>query len=693
MTRIQTITTVILTTSAIAIGIGVGARQNGGEVALRAAIERQTMAGDVRGAMAAYRELANDPDRAVAAQARLHLAAAFEAIGDTSQARAEYERLSERFADHPAAAEARARLAQMPTAGQAASQRAIWTGPYVDLFGQVSPDGRYLTFVDWTRSNNLMVQDLETGAERSLTDLSPFTTPGWKWHGEAEFSTISKDGTQVAYGWINAEGSNELRILPISAKPGTPPRTLMPARQEINGLSPYDWSPDGQWIASAFSLRDGSGQIALVSVRDGSTRVLRSVTWRGPERIFFSPDGQLIAYDLPANDDTDQRDIFVMTIDASREFRAVENEADDRLLGWSPDGRRLVFTSDRTGAPALWAQTFVGGRPERPASLLQAGSGEGMSLGITARGTLLLFRGIDDLQIRRAPLNLASAQLAGPPLTFLRGPGGGASVPDWSPDGRYLAHQGSGPIGGIVIRTVATGDARTVRGIYAPSPRWSPDGRSLLANGRDRRGRSGVYRIDAESGALTLVVEGPLGGGPMPQWSPDGTKIYYRRPAGVLERTLNSGAERVVFSAPGLVSFEIAPDGKQMAIRRRNPSGSQNQGDANVMVVSIETGEARELLPPSPGPSGTVGRSVAWAPDSSAVIVAKRIPNAPTELWLVPVTGGPSRKLEFVGDGWTGDFASNGRFGLSRDGRAVAWVSGTAAAEVWAVENLVPPAR
>jgi len=69
MTRIQTTTKMILAAALIATGVGVSAGQNAGEVALRAAIERQTLAGDVRGAMVTYRELAAGEDRSVAAQA------------------------------------------------------------------------------------------------------------------------------------------------------------------------------------------------------------------------------------------------------------------------------------------------------------------------------------------------------------------------------------------------------------------------------------------------------------------------------------------------------------------------------------------------------------------------------------------------------------------------------------------------
>jgi Tol biopolymer transport system component len=693
MTRIQTATIAIVVAAMVVTAVGAGAAQNAGEITLRAAIERQTMAGDVRGAMAVYRALVNDPDRTVAAQALLHLAAAYEVIGDNREARAEYTRLVERFTDHPVAAEARARLAQMAAAGQPASQRAVWTGPYVDMFGQVSPDGRYVTFVDWARTMNLMVQDLQTGAERSLTGLSPVTTPGWKWEGEAQYSSISKDGTQVAYGWLAPPGgSAELRVLPLTASGQTTPRTLISGLSDIRYIGANDWSPDGTLVAASFQRADGTRQLALVSVTDGSVRVLKSFGWRGPSRAFFSPDGRLIAYDLPANDDTDQRDVFVMSVNATGERRVVAHEAEDALVGWSPDGTRLLFTSERTGTTSLWAQPFANGQPAGAATLVQTGV-DGMSLGVTTSGGVMMFRGIDAREIRRVTLDAAAMRLSGPPATFETGSVGGASLPDWSWDGAYLASQfnpGSSERAAIAIHTVATGESRRIRGLYARQPRWSPDGRSLVTAARDTRGRDGIYRVDVGSGNATLVIAG-TGIGAFPKWSPDGTKIYYLRqaaPARVVERELVSGAERDVYSAAGLVAFEVSPDGRTIAVRVRRP-----QADPNVMVVPVAGGEAREVLGPTRGPSGVQAGSMAWMPDGRAVLVTKREGDAPTELWYVPVAGGSPYKVQIAESEWSRDFAPDGRFSLSPDGRTIAYVSGALAAEVWAIENVVPAAR
>jgi Tol biopolymer transport system component len=83
---------------------------------------------------------------------------------------------------------------------------------------------------------------------------------------------------------------------------------------------------------------------------------------------------------------------------------------------------------------------------------------------------------------------------------------------------------------------------------------------------------------------------------------------------------------------------------------------------------------------------------MSWLPDGRALLVSKAVGDS-TELWRVSVDGADARKIETRGDGWAEDFAPNRRSSVSRDGRTVAYVSGTRSAEVWAFENVVPPAR
>ena len=91
----------------------------------------------------------------------------------------------------------------------------------------------------------------------------------------------------------------------------------------------------------------------MVSTSDGSLKVLKTVTWENPNPL-FSPDGKFIAYDLPTEQDRQQRDIYLLATDGSRETVLVEHPANEFLLGWSGNGDRIFFSSDRTGATGAW---------------------------------------------------------------------------------------------------------------------------------------------------------------------------------------------------------------------------------------------------------------------------------------------------------------------------------------------------
>jgi Tol biopolymer transport system component len=551
------------------------------------------------------------------------------------------------------------------------SDRAVWTGPKVDLFGRVSPDGRFITYVDWPDTANLMVHDVVADTDRSLTPN--FTEAG---SGQlSSWSTISRDGKQVAYAWYTGYRRQDLRIVGLQGNGPPTPRQVFVGTDDMIDLAPFDWSSDGRWLAVEIKRADGTGQIALVAVADGSLRVLKSVGWNGPKRIFFSGDSKYIAYDLTAGDTSDQRDIFVMAIDGSREVAAVVHPAQDNLLGWSPDGTRLLFSSDRTGSVGLWALPFGDGKPQGMPELLRPDIGPGTSLGLTASGALYLYKSINTREVATVPIDLNKGKLSGPPSSFVQGYLPNAQLPSWSADGKYLAYSACADKNCLAVRTVDTGEVRKVRHtlLYLAASQWSPDGRSLVVSGRDSKGRDGVYRIDAQTGVTSAVVY-TQGLGAFPRWSVDGKKIYYYEPSAssLKERDLASGAEREIVRHPNLGRVSApSPDGVYLMAWVDPPTGDQG-----LLLVTLADGQQREF------PVKGLTDSFAWTPDGQAVLALTK-DGARKNLFRVPINGEAPQKLDTWPDGADG-------FSLSPDGRRVAFLMGKRGAEVWALENFLP---
>ena len=101
----------------------------------------------------------------------------------------------------------------------------------------------------------------------------------------------------------------------------------------------------------------------------------------------------------------------------------------------------------------------------------------------------------------------------------------------------------------LSIRSLDTGNVRGLQPklSYFQVPQWSPDGRAFAVQGTDLKGRQGIFRIDAQTGDTSVIVlrKSPDEALGSPQWSTDLTKIYYVRRAGgqaptMVERELAS---------------------------------------------------------------------------------------------------------------------------------------------------------
>lgn len=662
------------------------------EVSLRTAIETEAIRGDLKSAIRQYQQVADDyarTNRSVAARALLRLGDVYQKLGDAA-ATTIYEKLARDFGDQKdAAASARARLkAIAPRDSAGITLKAVPRSG--GLPGAVSWDGRLMTFASWD-DGNLYVRDLTTGADRVLTRRADFNIG---------VSAISRDGTAVAYqvferGCDGRPAANAaLCLVPLGGSGIPEPRVILES-SEILEIAPMDWSADGRTIAVSVRRQDRTAQIGLVSIGDGVLRVLKSVDWRGPNRVFFSPDGVDLVFDVPASDETNARDIFMVAVDGSRGGAVVAHPSEDIVMGWTPDGSRLLFVSDRGGAMGLWAQPFEARRPKGEPRLIRGTLEGAWSLGITLRGALYFGVRRNDRDISIAAVDGTTGKELRQPLRPIRRFVGTNVYPEWSRDGRYLAYvsqRGFNPTNNsgrvIGVRDMADGVERELHPklVYFGAFSWSPDGRSLITGGTDVKGRSGVYTIDSRTGDISLVVETSIGA--YPQWAADGRHIFYRTgreqsgEARIIERDLTTNVERTV-AAGNFPVFSVSPGGGAIAAVMRDSSSTPVQ---RIVLIDVVSGAIRELLPDE---KNAFAAFIApqWTPGGDGVLVRKRSPN---ELWLVPSTGDSPRKVELDVTPWP--LGLIGKFSVHPDGQQIAFLSGSLLNEVMILENFIPAA-
>jgi Tol biopolymer transport system component len=679
----------IIVASLIAISLSaVSANDQRARVLMQAAEAKATIEGDLTAAIKLYKDAEKEagPNRALVAQALVKMAEAYQALGD-AEAQKIYQRVVRQFSDQKEPFTiARGRLtsaAPVSAATALKGDRAVWTGPDVDLFGTVSPDGRFVTYVDWRGARNVMIRDLVTGLSRSLTENTVDRRVG-----TADFSVISRDGRQVAYWW-STQPSGEFRVASLESSSNAHTRVVRTGSY----VRPYDWAPDNSSIAALID----DAHIGIVSMKDGSVRQLKSVDWNGVGKMTFSPDGRYLAYDLASAERVGRRDIRVLAVDGSSDVVVVADAFRNHMMAWSSAGD-LVYSSDRTGTRSLWTVRMVNGRVTGEPRLAKENVRSTFSMGLTPTGTLYVWQPASPSYVGVEPFDPERGRI-------IKGQGGSFQQfiesrgwPRWSPDGRRLAFISCGLTGGgpcaLFVRD-GQGAPREVRHSmwYMFAPEFSPDGEKIIARGTDLNDRGGLFIIDVATGATSMFVAHDTTGLRFPRdptWSADGNAVFYIATDGdetsgsahfvVIRRGISANAESTeVFRTPaGHISWmSVSPDERHVAVIQRSGGDFVSQ-PGTLFVTSLPGGPRRAVY------SARGLDAEQWGADSQSVIAhthsAERV-----EIWRVPLAGTPSR-LELDGGG------TREMFQLSPDGKHVAFKAqvGEAGDQIWALENFLP---
>jgi Tol biopolymer transport system component len=660
--------------------------------ALQRAMRKETLEGDLKGAIDQYKKLAQGKDRAVAAKALVRMGQCYDKLGDTESRKA-YERVVREFADQKeSAAEARKFLAAKGGQGETGVVARVITAElsYRRYGRAVSRDGRYIACARGGPVGiqpGVLLHDLVSGEMRQLVKSKSMQE-------EFREALISPDGKQVAYTYSpSRNGRGEVYVVGID---GSAPRLL------LNGGNAHAWSQDGKHIlARAGQVGDKPAQKLLLPVAGGSPRVIGT----GPmQQARLSPDGSQIAF---VKSSAKNSSIFLQSVNGGTEIPLVENAGYATDPVWSPDGKRLLFLSDRDQSRGIWSIPVVNGAADGSPEFVKEGVGTlGRLLDFTPGGDFYYIAASINSNLHVASLDVQARKVITQPRQITSRHMN--TAPAWSPDGEYLAYvnfQQSGPLK-LMIRTVKTGEERELRPkepievTWRTPPEWFPDSRSLFLETWDGK----LYRVDVRTSEVRPLLDGltfksdPRTGRPVPVvLAPDGRTIYYleRQPDSlqtrILRRDLDGAPEREVCRVNARIpTIKVSPDGSRLLFEVYSEGAAGQDGNTKaswaIMTVAATGGQPKEVHRTFPervyDPS--------WSRDGRDVLFVRVGPVdffGGSDIYAIPAEGG--EPLPF-GIGPKHYLAGPT---LHPDGKQLVFTDEEVNGALWVLKNLFPAAK
>jgi Tol biopolymer transport system component len=674
-----------------------------GEDLFQKALRLERNEGKLMEAIELYNKVvAEGKNESLAAQAQLRIGLCYEKLGQKSakQAKEAFQKVVDNFPGETEVVKiAQEKLsnflkaqAAMEKAGKEFNIRKVWSGPLTDILGAPSPDGKYLSMVDWM-TGDLAVRDLAAGKNRRLTNKGPWTESS----EFALFSEWSPDGKKIVYNWLNKEECFDLRIVALD---NPDPHVLIKVG-EMEYVHPFEWSPDGKSILALSTKAPNVSQIGLISVADGSFHalIISDEDWGSPLPLFtFSPDGKYIAYSFPQDDDTQNRDIFLMSIEDKKETKLIEHPMNDSLLGWSSDGEWILFASNRTGSIDAWVAKINQGKLVQSPEMIKKDIGHIDPMGFTRNGSF--YYGVNNrmTDIYSFQLDSKSGKIVSPPKKATLHYEGSNRSPAYSADGKYLAYiseRGLGPMSRnvVCIRDLQSGLEKEFflepkNGSY---PRWSPDGRFITFEGM------GIYRIDVRTGEVAPIVQAEYGVIIYShRWSKDGKSIFYTRSddpnatgqiawrkSHIYVHDITSGQDKILPGSPDdAKDIDISPDGRWLVFVNRDENKVlrviPTSGGEPRMLAAYEHPATRPLYPT--WIAG--GRYILFTRVSSPIDEVQET----WEIVRVPVEGGEIQRLGL-------EMTEFRHFSVHPDGQHIVFHSRGSQirpSEVWVMENFLP---
>ena len=238
------------------------------------------------------------------------------------------------------------------------NQRRLTNNPGIDWHPSWSPDGKRIVFSSGRHGpDEIYVMDADGHNPQRLTNNGhDDRDPSWSPDGKQIAFSSSRAHPHVIQGWFTSE------IYVMDADGNNPQRLTN------NGHDDYSpsWSPDGKRIifssemAGHFKGGQTTHEIYVMDTDGGNQQRLT-------ENLFndwypsWSPDGKRIAFSSDREGNFGNFEIYVMDTDGGNQRRLTNNPQYDGSPSWSPDGKQITFVSERDGNFEIYVMDANGG--------------------------------------------------------------------------------------------------------------------------------------------------------------------------------------------------------------------------------------------------------------------------------------------------------------------------------------------
>ncbi|HEY5060470.1 MAG TPA: hypothetical protein VII52_02990, partial [Gemmatimonadaceae bacterium] len=376
---------------------------------------------------------------------------------------------------------------------------------------------------------------------------------------------------------------------------------------------------------------------------------------QAPEPIRFARNAGI------ANDGrvafTYQDDIWLVDADGSNPRRLTVNVARDFSPRFSPDGKWIAFTSNRTGNNDVFVMPAAGGEPRQltwysgdDQALYWTPDGKGVVIstgrGTNAWGSPLYVVPLDGGVARPLGMGIARAGMIsqdGSQIAFNR------NLPStWRKEyrGNAAANIAVMNVRSGAVQEITNTDLQQFR-TFANNvfPMWGADGMIYFAS--ERGGTFNLWRIHPNGGAAQQVTTFKTGGVFFPSISPDGRKIVFQNDFDLYTIDLPNGKPRklsvamafdpkesdivVIPTQSRAEGFSISPAGDYMAVDYHG----------EIMIVPTEAGVGENVPVTN---SAWRDRNEVYSPDGRRIAYVSD-EGGEQEVWLFDVGTGTRKKL------------------------------------------------